>query len=202
MGRGHQGKVWINGYVDVHPESENVLRSSGDLVNYLKTYRLQWGKPDALSLIPSKLEGLTVPKAASVQSNGHSAPSVEMPELPADAPPYFTADTPPELISIIMNDWPYSGTVHTFVSLQNASNYPMSRSSTRYRACSHLDAYTCDTDGPASIHHTPHPAGRSVGLHRLHNASSITLAPTYISASVSRLGGHDGQARPLAEGYG
>lgn len=32
-----------------------------------------------------------------------------LPPLPADAPAYFIADTPPSLISIISNDWPYSG---------------------------------------------------------------------------------------------
>jgi hypothetical protein len=36
--------------------------------------------------------------------------------MPENAPPYFTADTPPELISIIMNDWPYSGE-HTLLYL-------------------------------------------------------------------------------------
>ncbi|GJE88488.1 DUF3605 domain-containing protein [Phanerochaete sordida] len=75
----------------------------GSMVSYLKTYRLQWGKPDARSLLPSSLPGLTTPKEASDVGE----PQAE-PELPPNVPPYFTADTSPELISIIMNDWPYS----------------------------------------------------------------------------------------------
>jgi len=31
-----------------------------------------------------------------------------LPNIPADCPTHFTADTPQELISIIQNDWPYS----------------------------------------------------------------------------------------------
>jgi hypothetical protein len=69
------------------------------IVNYLRNYRLQWGKPDRLSLLPSII-----------------LDNVDTSEQPArtnsdlDVPTYFKADTPPELISIIMNDWPYSGT--------------------------------------------------------------------------------------------
>lgn len=71
-------------------------------VNYLLEHRLQWGKPDRLSRLKSVLD----PLASEIveTTNGTSTP-----EIPPDAPAYFKADTPPALISIIMNDWPYSG---------------------------------------------------------------------------------------------
>ena len=77
-------------------------------VNYLKKYRLRWGQPDRLSLLQSSLPGLTAPKDAT--ADGLADGELLDGELPPYATPYFTADTPPELISIIMNDWPYSGT--------------------------------------------------------------------------------------------
>jgi hypothetical protein len=64
-------------------------------VDYLTTHRLQWGKPDTLSLLPSVLD---------------VSAALPPPAAPGAPPPaYFTADTPAELISIIQNDWPYSG---------------------------------------------------------------------------------------------
>ncbi|KAI0795254.1 hypothetical protein BC629DRAFT_313711 [Irpex lacteus] len=72
----------------------------GTIVNYLRTYRLQWGKPDRLALLPSILNDT---EAQSTPASGDDLPST-----PVDVPPYFKADAPPELISIIMNDWPYS----------------------------------------------------------------------------------------------
>lgn len=39
-----------------------------------------------------------------------------VPPLPADAPAYFVADTPSSLISIISNDWPYSGRYQTRIT--------------------------------------------------------------------------------------
>ncbi|KAI6006462.1 hypothetical protein EDC04DRAFT_2782236, partial [Pisolithus marmoratus] len=67
------------------------------IVNYLLDYRLQWGKPDTLSLLPSKLEEFkeTATKVSQVSNV---------------APQYFTADIPfnSDLICIIQNDWPYS----------------------------------------------------------------------------------------------
>ncbi|KAK0188092.1 hypothetical protein F5146DRAFT_1207953 [Armillaria mellea] len=57
----------------------------GSIVNYLLNFRLQWGQPDTLSLLTSALDDKSL-----------------------DAPPYFTTDIPPEYISIIQNDWPYS----------------------------------------------------------------------------------------------
>ena len=75
------------------------------VVNYLRNYRLQWGQPDRLALLPSILnipeeQSATVP----VPHNGG------LPPIPIDPPPYFKADMSPQLISVIMNDWPYSGT--------------------------------------------------------------------------------------------
>ncbi|KAJ2933408.1 hypothetical protein H1R20_g3705, partial [Candolleomyces eurysporus] len=69
----------------------------GSLVDYLLNHRLQWGQRDTLSLLPSSLED--DPRFyASTTTDASSKP----------APQYFTADTPPEYLSIIQNDWPYS----------------------------------------------------------------------------------------------
>ena len=76
-------------------------------MKYLLTYRLQWGKRDARSLLKSTLD---IPDILLSSEDVVLGPSGELPPLPPDAPSYFKADTPPELISIIMNDWPYSGT--------------------------------------------------------------------------------------------
>lgn len=85
------------------------------LVNYLLNYRLQWGKQDTLSILPSRLFS-SQPKDALSTTTEPSNPlnkdkTPVLPPIPDNAPPYFTADTPPELISVIMNDWPYSGTL-------------------------------------------------------------------------------------------
>lgn len=76
-------------------------------VNYLINHRLQWGKTDTLSLLPSALGGGARPKEISVSPSTSNLP---LPPLPPDAPEYFKADIPAEseLISIIQNDWPYS----------------------------------------------------------------------------------------------
>ena len=66
--------------------------------NYLLKYRLRWGQPDRLSMLK--------PYRGSVGE----IPIIEDPHLlPIPAVDYFRADTPPHLISIIVNDWPYSG---------------------------------------------------------------------------------------------
>lgn len=76
-------------------------------MKYLLKYRLQWGKRDARSLLKSTLD---IPDTLLSYKDVVVGPSGELPPLPGNAPSYFKADTPPELISIIMNDWPYSGT--------------------------------------------------------------------------------------------
>jgi hypothetical protein len=75
-------------------------------VNYLKTYRLQWGKPDKLSLLPSSL---SFPEPV-----GNIVNDVKL-------PPYFTADAPRSYISIIRNDWPYSGKTPLSIVLEGVS---------------------------------------------------------------------------------
>ncbi|KAG7088125.1 hypothetical protein E1B28_012150 [Marasmius oreades] len=76
------------------------------MVNYLLKYRLQWGKPDTLTLLPSTLK----PKDSETNPN---TPTNSLPP-----PQYFTRDVPPEYVSIIQNDWPYSVPVsveHTLI---------------------------------------------------------------------------------------
>ncbi|KAF9017011.1 hypothetical protein BDZ89DRAFT_1075123 [Hymenopellis radicata] len=89
--------------------SDSIKNQYGSIVNYLVNFRLQWGKPDSLCLLPSALDNKKV-LAAAPRVPTSIDPSIprQLPPLPADAPPYFTADTPSEYISIIMNDWPYS----------------------------------------------------------------------------------------------
>lgn len=91
--------------------SMGIRAEYGSMVNYLLTHRLQWGKQDTLSFIPSLFDDPALPRysgrANNILTNGSKEPA-ELPPIPASAPRYFTADTPPELISIIMNDWPYS----------------------------------------------------------------------------------------------
>lgn len=92
-------------------------------VNYLLSHRLRWGQPDTLSALTSRLDqstsvGENVPSrnGQPFASNGNTSaisPQALLPPIPDGSPVYFTADTPPELISIIMNDWPYSGTPPT-----------------------------------------------------------------------------------------
>ncbi|KAG9315947.1 hypothetical protein JVU11DRAFT_3601 [Chiua virens] len=70
----------------------------GSVTNYLVNHRLQWGKPDTLSLLTSGLDDRSI----AVEQNGER-------EL-YPTPDYFKADIPfdSELICIIQNDWPYS----------------------------------------------------------------------------------------------
>ncbi|KAF7348289.1 hypothetical protein MSAN_01782600 [Mycena sanguinolenta] len=82
----------------------------GSSANYLMNFRLQWGKPDTLSLLGSAVQDMgmsTPPVFEPLSVEGWTVPR-ELPPLPADAPAYFSESTPPEYISIIQNDWPYS----------------------------------------------------------------------------------------------
>lgn len=85
-------------------------------VNYLLKFRLQWGKPDTKSLLRSSLDELALidhqdPHVTADDAAPETASAeYKLPAIPADHPNYFTADISPELISIILNDWPYSGT--------------------------------------------------------------------------------------------
>jgi len=99
--------------------AKGIKAEYGSMVNYLLSHRLQWGKPDKLSILSSRLlvessvngieNGSAVSDATAQTSSGEGVPPVpSLPSIPLNAPAYFTADTPPELISIITNDWPYS----------------------------------------------------------------------------------------------
>jgi hypothetical protein len=66
--------------------------------NYLLKHRLRWGQPDRLSIL-KPFKGIDeIPMLDDSDS------------LPIPSVDYFRADTPSLLISIITNDWPYSGT--------------------------------------------------------------------------------------------
>ncbi|KAG6376925.1 hypothetical protein JVT61DRAFT_957 [Boletus reticuloceps] len=72
----------------------------GSVIDYLLSYRLQWGKPDTLSLLTSSMALDDQPVAATEKGGREHNP----------IPEYFKADIPfnSELICIIRNDWPYS----------------------------------------------------------------------------------------------
>ncbi|KAF8867621.1 hypothetical protein BD779DRAFT_1606266 [Infundibulicybe gibba] len=82
----------------------------GSVVNYLLNFRLQWGKADNLSLLTSELD-TSADGLRECHEDTRPKPIIQetLPPMPADAPPYFTSSTPSEYISIIQNDWPYSG---------------------------------------------------------------------------------------------
>ncbi|KAF8547456.1 hypothetical protein OG21DRAFT_1517363 [Imleria badia] len=75
-----------------------IKKKYGSLVNYLLDYRLQWGKPDTLSLLTSVLDDQTIVATENGERGLYPTPK------------YFKADIPfnSELICIIQNDWPYS----------------------------------------------------------------------------------------------
>lgn len=87
---GHTGLVIFPTY-DIHPNPPSQE-------NYLLKYRLRWGQPDRLSVLkPYKGSIDEIPILNDLDS------------LPIPTVDYFRADTPPHLISVIVNDWPYSG---------------------------------------------------------------------------------------------
>ena len=80
------------------------------IANYLREHRLQWGKTDTLSKLPSRLftPGITNTDG-DINSGKVALLDSGLPQIPPGTKPYFTADIPFHLVSIIMNDWPYSG---------------------------------------------------------------------------------------------
>ncbi|KAJ7830266.1 hypothetical protein B0H13DRAFT_2114651 [Mycena leptocephala] len=92
--------IWIAG----------IKEKYGSTVNYLMNFRLQWGKPDTLSLLGSAVQdvGMSTPPVFETIPPEELAVLRELPPLPPDAPAYFSESTPPQYISIIQNDWPYS----------------------------------------------------------------------------------------------
>jgi hypothetical protein len=51
----------------------------------------------------------TLPLSAVTATLKAATNDSKLPAVIADGPTHFTANIPPELISIIQNDWPYSG---------------------------------------------------------------------------------------------
>ena len=80
------------------------------VANYLRSYRLQWGKADTLSKLPSRLSlPVVTTENDDIDSGEVTALASGLPPIPSGTKPYFTADIPLQLVSIITNDWPYSG---------------------------------------------------------------------------------------------
>jgi len=81
-----------------HVWAADIRNQYGSMVNYLRSYRLQWGQPDRLSLIPSLLDSQV----------GQSRDASANAQIIIDTPEYFLANIPAPLISIIQSDWPYA----------------------------------------------------------------------------------------------
>ena len=106
---------WIEGIKAEYGSNGNRFLSflphfSSSVENYLIRSRLQWGKADTLSKFPSRLS----PPVVTAEKDDVGTGKVPLlasglPPIPPDTKPYFTANIPLQLVSIIMNDWPYSG---------------------------------------------------------------------------------------------
>jgi hypothetical protein len=68
-------------------------------------HRLQWGKPDTQSVLRSELDDVIPDVAPTVRTPAFT----QTDEVDLKGKEYFTADSQKDLISIIQNDWPYSG---------------------------------------------------------------------------------------------
>jgi hypothetical protein len=106
---------WIEGIKAEYGSQGNrfpsfLLHFSSSVENYLIKYRLQWGKADTLSKLPSRLSPPVITAEKDDIGTGKVPLLVSgLPPIPPDTKPYFTANIPLQLVSIIMNDWPYSG---------------------------------------------------------------------------------------------
>ncbi|OCH85960.1 hypothetical protein OBBRIDRAFT_890822 [Obba rivulosa] len=126
-----QFRILVNARLQTRYEAwlRGIREEYGSVVNYLLNYRLRWGKPDTLSALHSALDDPA--RRAAAEKSPRPALSAEekeqhrLPPIPEDAPFYFTADTPPEFISICMNNWPYSDAPH----LDKTANHPAGRAS-------------------------------------------------------------------------
>jgi len=89
--------------------TEGIRAEYGSTANYLRRYRLQWGKADTLSKLPSRLSPPVVSTENGDIGSGEATTLASgLPPIPSGTKPYFTADIPLQLVSIITNDWPYS----------------------------------------------------------------------------------------------
>lgn len=80
------------------------------LAHYVLQCRLRWGEPDTQCLLDQD--------PPVYRDSPDFDPSYCLPPLPDDAPALFTLDIPKRLISIMRNDWPYSGRWHDCKSFQ------------------------------------------------------------------------------------
>ncbi|KAJ4482328.1 hypothetical protein J3R30DRAFT_2159166 [Lentinula aciculospora] len=77
-----------------------IKQEYGSIVNYLLNHRLQWGKPDTYSMLPSAFRD---------EPDNRTEGSDDI------SPTYFSSNTPDKYVSIIQNDWPYSEIEHSLV---------------------------------------------------------------------------------------
>ena len=72
-------------------------------------HRLQWGRPDRLAILPSARDECRVDGGYENGEANADTKEIEVPTPIISTHSYFTANMPSELISVIRNDWPYSG---------------------------------------------------------------------------------------------
>jgi len=108
-----------------------VQLSSRATVNFLLNYRLQWGKRDILSLLPSALD-----EPEDIDEH-KSTPTGNGSQIELD---YFQGDIPfhSDLICIIQNDWPYSGTMRLLYVIRSRHSFSTIFSSSGDRAHARL----------------------------------------------------------------
>ena len=87
--------------------NENLIHP---LVDYLLNRRLRWGQPDTQSLLTSAIADVRFVALPESEAGACAEGSVQ------DPPAYFCWETPSKYISIIQNDWPYSGKLRNSVN--------------------------------------------------------------------------------------
>ena len=135
--------------------------------------------PDALTKLPSRLFSPTVTaEKGNIGSRNVSVLASGLPPIPPDTKPYFTADIPSQLVSIIMNDWPYSGRCTRFCLMPIMHLSTNISSPSIHRALLDMD-YSAYYPRRRPVYHQDTLAPRwLVGIHGLRTgfAPTITVA--------------------------
>jgi hypothetical protein len=140
-----------------------------------------------------------IPRATHIRKDGEVVVN-GLPPIPAEAGDYFRADTSAELISVIMNDWPYSGLSHN-PGLPSLSITPV-RSPTRYRARSGMDPASGDTlipCGPSDIRQSR--SGRTLGVYWSGRLPPIPFITPFLPAFARGVGDNGRSADQITRSY-
>lgn len=86
---------------------------------------MRWGQPDSLSLLKSDLVHNSTAEPHWHESLSHRDITIPISSV---IPPYFSWETPSQFISIIENDWPYSGIYNSLKAVIGLSRAYMDHS--------------------------------------------------------------------------